>query len=95
MKDKNIDLEQIKRLIINPKIGEMFIQHKKINVEQLAVCLEEQEKNQLPIGRILIDKGFIVENDLVELLTIQKNTAKLLEESFIELEKLTSENTRT
>ncbi len=88
MSEKNINLEEIKKLIIHPKIGEILLQHKKITLEQLTAALENQKKNPIPIGRILIDKGFVCENELVELLSIQKNIAKLLKESYSELEQL-------
>lgn len=91
MSDKNIDLNELKKLIIHPKIGEILLQHRKITLEQLGIALEEQKNNPIPIGRILIDKGFVSEDELVELLSIQKNIAKLLEESYIEMEKLKSE----
>ncbi len=92
---KKIDLDEIKKIIAHPKIGEILIQHKKITVAQLGKCLDEQKNNNIPIGRILIDKGFIFENELVELLSLQKNIAKLLEESYSELEKLNSEKSET
>ncbi len=95
MTKKNKDLEQIKELIVNPKIGEILIQHKKISIEQLELGLKAQKNNNIPIGRILIDKGFICENDLVELLSIQKNVVKLLEDSYNELEKLKNERSES
>ncbi len=87
MSEKNFDLEELKKLIVHPKIGEILLQHKKITLEQLGMGLDEQKKNPIPIGRILIDKGFVSENELVELLSIQQNIARLLKESYSELEK--------
>ena len=49
---------------------------------------DEKKHLDIPIGRILIDKGFISENELIELLSLQKNIDKLLEESYSELERL-------
>ncbi|OGI00274.1 MAG: hypothetical protein A2Y25_01435 [Candidatus Melainabacteria bacterium GWF2_37_15] len=88
MSEKNIDLDQIKNLIVHPKIGEILLQHKKISIYQLAEGLEGQKNTKSPIGRILIDRGFISENELVELLSLQNNIAKLLEDSYSELERL-------
>ncbi|NLF84282.1 MAG: hypothetical protein GX568_09940 [Candidatus Gastranaerophilales bacterium] len=88
MTEKEINIEEIKKIIIHPRIGEILIQHKKITLDQLGVALDEQARNNIPIGRILIDKGFISENELVELLSLQKNIDKLLEESYSELERL-------
>lgn len=92
MHEKNIDLNEIKKLIVHPKIGEMLLQHRKINIHQLADSLEEQKTNKLPIGRILIDKSFITENELVELLSLQNNIDKLLEDSYNELEQLNGDS---
>lgn len=89
---EDMELKKLKKMIGHPRIGEILIQHKKITLEQLGLGIEEQEKNNTPIGRILIDKGFITENELVELLSIQKNIDKLLMESYNELERLNSEN---
>jgi|GEM_PF-1609946 len=94
MTDKKIDLEELKKLIIHPRIGEILLQHRKINLEQLGLALDEQKNNTSPIGRILIDKGFVSEDELVELLSIQKNIARLLEESYNELEQFKSEKSK-
>lgn len=94
MTGKEINIDEIKKIIIHPRIGEILIQHKKITLEQLGIALDEQARNNIPIGRILIDKGFISENELVELLSLQKNIAKLLEESYNELERLKNESQR-
>jgi hypothetical protein len=91
---KEINIDEIKKIIIHPRIGEILIQHKKITLEQLGIALDEQARNNIPIGRILIDKGFISENELVELLSLQKNIDKLLEESYNELERLKNESQR-
>lgn len=95
MTDKNIDLDKLKELVINPRIGEILLQHKKINISQLAEALETQKNSELPIGRILIDKGFISENELVELLSLQNNIGKLLEDSYSEMERLNNEPPKT
>lgn len=94
MTGKEINIDEIKKIIIHPRIGEILIQHKKITLEQLGIALDEQARNNIPIGRILIDKGFISENELVELLSLQKNIDKLLEESYNELERLKNESQR-
>jgi len=92
MAEKKIDLDELKKLMVNPRVGEILVQHKKISVYQLAEVLEEQKTNKSPIGRILIDKGYITENELVELLSLQINIDKLLKDSYSELEKLDSGN---
>lgn len=84
----NIDLEAIKCMMVHPKMGEILLQHKKITIYQLAEALEEQKANDMPIGRILIAKGFITENELVELLSLQNNIDKIMQDSYSELEQL-------
>ena len=93
--EKNIDLEYIKKMIVHPKIGEILIQHKKITLAQLSAGLEEQKNNNIPIGRILINKNFISENEFVELLSLQNNIGKLLENSYSELEKIKNESSES
>lgn len=53
---------------IRKKIGEILIEEKLINEEQLAEALETQRLTGQRIGQILIDKGFIKENALYEAL---------------------------
>jgi hypothetical protein len=88
----NNDLEKLKQLIFHPKLGEILVQHKKINIIQLTEALNEQEKTNFPLGQILIDKNFITQDDLIGLLSLQNNIDKLLIESYIELEKLKGES---
>jgi hypothetical protein len=92
--DKDINIDEIKNIIIHPRIGEILLQHKKVTLDQLAEALEERSKNNIPIGRILISKGYVSENELVELLSLQHNIDKLLEESYSELERLKNETSR-
>jgi hypothetical protein len=90
---KNLNLDQLKNLIVHPKLGELLIQHKKITIYQLADGLEEQKITNTPIGRILIDKGLISENEIIELLSLQSSIDKLIEESYCELELLKVDKT--
>lgn len=92
MKDKDISVEKLKELIKNPKIGELLLQHKKITLSQLGDALEFQKQNNIPVGQILIRTGIITEDELVELLSIQSNIDKIVNESYNELEKLKNEN---
>lgn len=88
MTEKNIDLDELKKLIVHPKLGEILLQHKKITIYQLAEALEEQKISNLPIGRILIEKGLVLESEIAGLLSLQTNIDKLLQESYNELEQL-------
>lgn len=53
---------------IRKKIGEILIEEKLINEEQLAEALETQRLTGQKVGQILIDKGFIKENVLYKVL---------------------------
>lgn len=86
MSDESIKL--LKELIQNPKIGEILLHYKKINIEQLCQGLEEQKQKNLPLGQIFIQMNIITENELMELLSIQSNIDKIVNESYNELEKL-------
>jgi len=86
MSDENIKL--LKELIQNPKIGEILLHYRKINIDQLCQALDLQRENNLPIGKTLIQMGVITEAELMELLSIQSNIDKIVTESYNELEKL-------
>jgi len=92
MSAKDIDIQRLKELIQNPKIGEILLHHKKISIDQLGRSLELQKQNYAPLGKILIQMDIITENELVELLSMQSNIGKIVSESYNELEKLTNEN---
>lgn len=53
---------------IRKKIGEILIEEKLINEEQLAEALETQRLTGQKVGQILVDKGFIKENVLYKVL---------------------------
>lgn len=93
MPDENIKL--LKELIQNPKIGEILLHYKKINIDQLCDGLEQQKQTNLPLGQILIQMNIITENELIELLSIQSNIGKIVNESYNELEKLKDEISNT
>lgn len=86
------EIQLLKELIQNPKIGEILLQHKKINIDQLCQALEQQKEQNAPLGQIMIQMGIITENELVELLSIQSNIGKIMNESYSELEKLKNES---
>jgi len=88
MPNIDIDLELWKRFIEYPKLGELLLQHKKITINQLSLVLDEQEKQNLPVGQLLIDMNIITKNELVEVLEIQSTVDKILNNSYIELQKL-------
>jgi len=88
MPEKEFSIERLKELIINPRIGELLLHHKKITIDQLGKGLEAQRQQNKPIGQILIDMEIITENELVELLSMQSKIDKIISESYSELENL-------
>lgn len=53
------------------RIGDLLVQHKLISETQLASALAEQKKSGRKLGRVLVDMGFIKEDDLLKLLSTQ------------------------
>lgn len=95
MQSKDLSIQRLKELIQNPKIGEILLHYKKINIDQLCQGLEQQKQQNIPIGRILIQMNIITENELIELLSIQSNIDKIVNESYNELEKLKNETSNS
>lgn len=57
----------IKRL----KLGELLMQANKISPEQLDVALELQKKLGCKLGDVLVNEGFLTEDDMIEVLEFQ------------------------
>ena len=55
------------------RIGDLLITHKVISQEQLNAALVEQKKSGRKLGRVLIENGFITEDQLLTLLSQQLN----------------------
>lgn len=53
------------------RIGDLLVQHKLISETQLTAALNEQKKSGRKLGRVLVDLGFIKEDDLLKLLSTQ------------------------
>lgn len=53
------------------KLEELLLYYGKITKEQLNNALEEQNKSKKKIEEILIEKGYIIDNDIIEVLEIQ------------------------
>lgn len=56
------------------QIGKILVEKKKITPEQLQEALLQQQGNPAKLGQILIRKGLISENDILEALGIQYDT---------------------
>ncbi len=53
------------------RLGELLVQNRIISTQQLEAALAEQKKSGHKLGRILIDKGYINEDQLVQFLSKQ------------------------
>ena len=51
------------------KIGEMLIEKGLITPEQLEIGMEEQRKSGELLGRILVKKGFLKEEEFLKILS--------------------------
>jgi len=54
-------------------IGQLLIGKKLINQEQLEECIQEKSKTGKLLGKILVSKGFLKEEDLIKTLSEQLN----------------------
>lgn len=57
----------IKRL----KLGELLLQANKISPDQLDVALDIQKRQGRKLGDVLVDEGFMTEDDMIEVLEFQ------------------------
>lgn len=55
------------------RIGDLLIAHKVISQEQLNAALADQKKSGRKLGRVLIENGFISEDQLLQFLSQQLN----------------------
>jgi MSHA biogenesis protein MshE len=53
------------------RLGDLLVEHKLISETQLATALEEQKKSGRKLGRVLIESGYVKEDDLLSLLSRQ------------------------
>ncbi|MHB8256656.1 MAG: GspE/PulE family protein [Acidiferrobacterales bacterium] len=55
------------------RIGDLLIEHKIISQEQLNAALAEQKKSGRKLGRVLIENGYLTEDQLLDFLARQLN----------------------
>jgi len=55
------------------RIGDLLIAHKVISQEQLNTALADQKKSGRKLGRVLVENGFIAEDQLLNFLSQQLN----------------------
>jgi MSHA biogenesis protein MshE len=53
------------------RLGDLLLQQKLITQEQLELALEQQTHSRLKLGRILVDNGFVTEENISETLAKQ------------------------
>ena len=55
------------------RIGDLLIEHKVISQEQLNTALADQKKSGRKLGRVLIENGYLTEDQLLDFLARQLN----------------------
>ncbi|PIU17413.1 MAG: MSHA biogenesis protein MshE, partial [Gallionellales bacterium CG08_land_8_20_14_0_20_59_87] len=55
------------------RLGDLLVQQKLISLEQLQFVLEQQKRSGRKLGRVLVDNGFITEDQISEALAKQLN----------------------
>lgn len=55
----------------NMKLGDLLLYANKIDDKQLELALNEQKKSNRRLGEILVEMGFVTENDIIEVLEFQ------------------------
>ena len=60
---------------IRKQLGEILLSHKVITQEQLTSALEEQKLHPRPLGRILVQMGFLSDKLLLQALSAQKGVS--------------------
>ena len=53
------------------KLGDLLLERRFITVRQLETALEMQRKDHRPLGAILLEQGWVAEDDLVRILGVQ------------------------
>lgn len=55
----------------NMKLGDLLLYANKIDDKQLEQALDEQKKTNRRLGEVLVEMGFVTENDIIEVLEFQ------------------------
>jgi adsorption protein B len=53
------------------RLGDLLLEKRFITISQLERALEIQRQNHRPLGAILLDRGWVAEDDLVKILGVQ------------------------
>ena len=55
------------------RLGDLLVEHKLISEAQLSAALAEQKTSGHKLGRVLIENGYVKEDDVLDLLSRQLN----------------------
>src|SRR5512142_212068 len=55
------------------RLGDLLVQQKLISLDQLQFALEQQKRSGRKLGRVLVDNGFVTEDQISETLAKQHN----------------------
>jgi len=55
----------------NIRLGDLLVEHKLISKNQLMTALAEQKNSGLKLGRLLVEKGYVKEEQVLELVSTQ------------------------
>lgn len=55
------------------RLGDLLVEHKLISEGQLTAALDEQKKSGHKLGRVLVENGYVKEDDVLNLLSRQLN----------------------
>ncbi len=60
---------------LRKQLGEILLSHRVISPQQLQEAMDEQKLSQKPLGRILVQKGFLTDKLLLQALCAQKGVS--------------------
>ncbi len=80
------DQEKWNLLTRREQLGEILLKFGKINLKQLDELMREQESSGKHIGELILAKGIMTKNEILEALNWQNRSDLVSMESVIELE---------
>jgi type IV pilus assembly protein PilB len=87
--DKNAisDEDKWNLLTRRERLGEILLKHGKITLKQLGELMQEQEKSGKHIGELILLKGIMTREEILEALNWQNRSDLVSLESVIELKE--------
>jgi hypothetical protein len=80
------DQEKWNLLTRREQLGEILLKFGKINLKQLDELMREQESSGKHIGELILTKGIMTKNEILDALNWQNRSDLVSMESVIELE---------